>query len=434
MDHDRQTPPRTYDALFRRGFVHRDLYVDPQVFDDEMRQLYARTWVYVGHESEIPQPNDFVTRRIGRRPVILSRTAAGGIAVLFNRCTHRGATVCREARGNARSFTCGYHAWTFANDGRCTGVPLRQAYGQDFKLSELDLGRPARVDSYRGFIFANVSGEGPDLVEHLAAARPALDQWLDRDGGREVIVRNGAMPFLIHGNWKLVYDNAGDGYHPPFSHASMLKVFGARYGDVDMRYYNANFDDTPMYGKDLGNGHTLLDQRPSMHAESAWKRQHVMPGYEITQALLTERHGQAEALRMLDASTGSGMNLNIFPNLLIIGNQIQLLEPTAVDRTVVHWFSTTLKGAPEEINTIRMRMQEDFPSFGEVDDAANFEACQQGLTAVPEMEWVDVRRHLDTGVGKRDEADGLWREPMSSDLHLRTYYAQWLRLMNREQP
>lgn len=169
-----------------------------------------------------------------------------------------------------------------------------------------------------------------------------------------------------------------------------------------------------------------------MHAESAWKRQHVMPGYEITQALLTERHGEAEALRMLDASTGSGMNLNIFPNLLIIGNQIQLLEPTAVDRTVVHWFSTTLKGAPEEINTIRMRMQEDFPSFGEVDDAANFEACQRGLADVPEMEWVDVRRHQDTGVGKRDEADGLWREPMSSDLHLRTYQAQWLRLMNQE--
>ncbi|MGQ0622554.1 MAG: aromatic ring-hydroxylating oxygenase subunit alpha [Panacagrimonas sp.] len=431
MTTDRREAPPEYARLFRRGYVHRDLYVDAQLFEEEMRQLHGRTWVYIGHESEIPQPHDFVTRRIGRRPVILSRTAAGDIAVVFNRCTHRGATVCREARGNARSFTCGYHAWTFANDGRCTGVPLRKAYGPDLKLADLNLGRPARVDSYRGFIFASVSAEVPPLIEHLAAARGCLDQWLDRDGGRAVIVRNGTMPFRIHGNWKLVYDNAGDGYHPPFSHLSMLQVFGARYGDVDMRYYNADFDDTPMYGKDLGNGHTLLDQRPAMHRDSAWKRQHVMPGYEVTQARLTERYGETEALRMLDASTGSGMNLNIFPNLLIIGNQIQLLEPTAVNRTTVHWFSTTLEGAPEEINTIRMRMQEDFPSFGEVDDAANFEACQEGLETVPEMEWVDVRRHLDTGVGKPDEADGLWREPMSSDLHLRSYYAEWLRLMNR---
>lgn len=422
---------RPYTQLFRPGYVHRDLYVDPVLFEAEMRELFGRTWVYVGHESEIPNPNDFVTRRIGRRPVIVSRTAAGAIAVVYNRCTHRGATVCREARGNARHFTCGYHAWTFANDGRCTGLPLRHAYGPEFRLEELNLGRPAKVDVYRGFIFASVSAEVPPLLEHLAGAATAIDQWLDRDGGRAVVVRNGAMPFLVHGNWKLVYDNAGDGYHPPFSHISMLKVFGDRYGDVDMRYYQSNFDESPMYGKDLGNGHTLLDQRPSMHAGSAWKRQHVMPGYEHTQALLTAEHGETEALRLLDASTGSGMNLNVFPNLLIIGNQIQLLEPTAVDRCVVHWFSTTLAGAPDSINTIRMRMQEDFPSFGEVDDAANFEACQEGLASVPEMEWVDVRRHLHTGVGRIDETDGRWREPMSSDLHLRRYTAQWLTLMSR---
>lgn len=425
--------PTSFGQLFRPGYVHRDLYVDAAVFEQEMRLLYGRTWVYVGHESEVPLPGDFVTRRLGRRPVILSRTAAGEIAVLFNRCTHRGAIVCREARGNARSFTCGYHAWTFANDGRCTGVPLRHGYATalaELDLAELNLGRPARLDAYRGFIFAAVSDGVPPLEEHLGPARTCLDQWLDRDGGRAVIVRNGSLPFLVHGNWKLVYDNAGDGYHPPFSHVSMLKVFGARYGDVDMRYYKANFDESPMYAKDLGNGHTLLDQRPSMHKDSAWKRQHVMPGYEVTQALLTERYGEAEALRMLDASTGAGMNLNIFPNLMIIGNQIQLLEPVAVNRTVVHWFSSTLEGAPDEINAIRMRMQEDFPSFGEVDDAANFEACQEGLATVPEMEWVDVRRHLHSGVGKPDEADGLWREPMSSDLHLRSYYAAWLRLMN----
>jgi phenylpropionate dioxygenase-like ring-hydroxylating dioxygenase large terminal subunit len=421
-------PAGRYGHLFRRGYVHRDLYASPDLFGAEMRYLFGSTWVYVGHESEIPQPNDFIMRTIGRRPVIVCRKDDGGLSVLLNRCTHRGALVCRTPRGNARHFTCGYHAWTFLNDGRCTGVPLKHAYGEDYNRADQDLRRAAHVDSYRGFIFASISPHVPTLIEHLAGARTFLDQWLDRDGSRPVLVQNGDMQFQTHANWKTVYDNAGDGYHPPFSHTSMLRVFAERYGDVDMQYYAKNFDESPILSKDLGNGHTTLDQRPAMHAESAWRRQHVSPGREALEAALTERYGADEALRMLDASTGSGLNLNIFPNLLIIGNQIQMLEPVGVNRTVVHWFSTTLEGAPPEVNATRMRLQEDFPSFGEVDDTAQFESCQHGLEDVPEVEWVDIRRHMDTGVGYRD-TDGYMREPISSDLHLRCYYDAWRRIM-----
>jgi len=418
-----------YDRYFRPGFVHRDLYVSREIFDQEMRHLFGTTWVYVGHESEIPAPNDFVTRTLGRRPVILSRGRDGAVQVVINRCTHRGAVVCRQARGNADRFTCGYHAWTFANDGRCVGVPLHHAYGDRFALADQNLTKPAKVDSYRGFVFATMSAQAPSLIEHLAGARAYLDQWLDRGDRLPVVVRNGDMQFKTHANWKTVYDNAGDGYHPPFSHISMLRVFARRYGDVDMQYYSSNFDESPLLSADLGNGHTLLDQRPAMHAQSAWERQHVMPGREVLWEQLSAEHGPERALEMLDASTGSGLNLNIFPNLLIIGNQIQIVEPVAHDLTVVHWFSTALDGAPDEINAIRMRMQEDFPSFGEVDDTAQFEACQAGLDGVPEMEWVDVRRHLDSGVGRRGE-DGCWQEPISSDQHMRAYYGAWRRIMN----
>ena len=114
---------------------------------------------------------------------------------------------------------------------------------------------------------------------------------------------------------------------------------------------------------------------------------------------------------------------------MVIGNQIQLLEPLAVNRTRLTWFSTTLDGAPDEVNAIRMRMQEDFPSFGEVDDAANFESCQTGMESTPELEWIDIRRHMATNVGHRDTPDELWREPMSSDLHMRAYYLRWQQLM-----
>jgi phenylpropionate dioxygenase-like ring-hydroxylating dioxygenase large terminal subunit len=418
-----------YDRYFRPGFVHRDLYASPELFDLEMRHLFGSTWVYVGHESEVPSANDFVTRTIGRRPVILARDREGAIQVVINRCTHRGAVVCRQARGNADRFTCGYHAWTFANDGRCVGVPLQHAYGASFKLADQNLRKAAKVESYRGFVFASIAEDVPPLIDHLAQARVYLDQWLDRGDRLPVIVRNGDMQFKTHANWKTVYDNAGDGYHPPFSHISMLRVFARRYGDVDMQYYSANFDESPLLSADLGNGHTLLDQRPAMHAESAWERQHVLPGREVLWDELKQTYGAERALEMLDASTGSGINLNIFPNLLIIGNQIQIVEPLAHNLTVVHWFSTTLDGAPDEINAIRMRMQEDFPSFGEVDDTAQFEACQAGLEGVPEMEWVDVRRHLDTGVGRAGPL-GDWIEPISSDQHMRAYYEAWRRIMN----
>jgi phenylpropionate dioxygenase-like ring-hydroxylating dioxygenase large terminal subunit len=428
---DHGTLPLTgtaYARLFRPGYVHRDLYADPAIFAQEMRHLFGRTWVYVGHESELPDVNDFMMRSIGRRPVIVTRLDSGDIAVLINRCTHRGALVCRTPRGNAPGFTCGYHAWTYRNDGSCIGVPLKHAYGTDFHPRKNNLLRAPCVQSYRGFIFAAMSADVPPLIEHLAGARQMLDQWLDRDGARPVLVRNGEMQFLTHANWKTVYDNAGDGYHPPFSHTSMLRVFAERYGDVDMQYYSQNFDESPILSKDLGNGHTMLDQRPAMHAHSAWARQHVQPGREVMEAALIAQHGRERALQMLDDSTGSGMNLNIFPNLLIIGNQIQLIEPQSVNRTVVRWFSTTLDGAPPEINATRMRMQEDFPSFGEVDDTAQFESCQRGLEDVPELEWVDISRHMSTGTGRVD-SDGLWREPISSDLHLRCYYDAWRRIM-----
>ena len=393
-----------------------------------MRVLFGRTWVYVGHETEIQEPNDFVTRQIGRRPVILTRTQKGEVSVLINRCTHRGALVCRKPSGNSKRFTCGYHAWSFTPDGKCASVPLRSGYGQPFNQGELDLARPARVESYRGFIFASMSADVPTLVEHLAGAREKLDQWIDRGSREKIIVRSGAMAFTIHSNWKCVYDNAGDGYHTPFSHESMLKVFQKRYGDVDLSYYQSDFDKSPLFVKDLGNGHTILDQRPAMHADSAWRRQHPHPSHEVVEQAIIGRFGPDEGLRMLDDSTGSGMNLNIFPNLLIIGNQIQVLEPMSVGKTIVKWYSTTLEGAPDEINAARMRMQEDFPSFGEVDDAAQFESCQQGMELVPEVEWIDMRRHMSTGAGRVDD-DGHWREPVSSDLHQRTYFEAWRRLM-----
>ncbi len=421
-----------WDHLVQSNRVHRSLYTDPAIFDQEMTKIFGGTWVYLGHESEIPKPHDFLTRKLGLRPFILSRDGAGKVRAFFNRCAHRGATVCRESKGSARYFTCGYHGWVYKSSGELASIPLDDAYGPGFDRSRFDLVKVPHVESYRGFVFGTLNPVPPSLADHLGHARRYLDQWIDRSPTGEVIVRSAKHPFVYRGNWKLAYDNAGDGYHPGFSHQSLLMI-GLRGGESrDMQYFAGNPDDTRMTTRALGNGHTFIDQRPEMHAASAWRQQRPQPGREAYEAALRAKVGDAEADRLLELAVGSGMNLNIFPNLLVIGSQIQVIQPLAVDRTELTWYATTIGGVPDEINVLRMRTQEDFPVFGEVDDVANWEACQQGF-AVPEAEWIDVSRHLDTGKETVD-GDGIVTTVVTDDLHFRTYYVEWKRLMSMDAP
>jgi phenylpropionate dioxygenase-like ring-hydroxylating dioxygenase large terminal subunit len=427
-----QTPFRDrLDELVLEDRVHRSLYTDPAIFEVEMVKIFGGTWTYLGHETEIPNANDFKTGYLGLRPIILTRDREGRVHALFNRCRHRGATVCREERGNAKAFTCPYHGWTFSNTGRLTGVPWPSAYGEGFNKAELGLGKVPRVETYRGFIFGTIDLTAPSLTDYLGPARELLDQWIDRSPTGEVFVRSGALRMVYRGNWKLAYDNAADGYHPAFSHRSLLAV-AERLGEKkDMQYFGESPDSGGMYQLYLGNGHTFIDQRPNYPTVgSYWAQQRPQPGREAYEELLRERLGPT-ADGVLDLAIGSQMNLNIFPNLLIIGNQIQVIEPLAVDRTQLTWYSTTIGGVPEEIDTLRMRTQEDFPSFGEPDDQANFEECQRGL-AVPEVQWVLINRGL--GVPGRITVDerGVVRGPVTDELQLRGYWSEWKRLMQRD--
>ena len=430
----RRAPEQDWDDLVQRGRVHRSLYVDPAVFALEQQRIFGGTWVYLAHASEIAEPDSFVTRRLGPRPIIVTRDREGKVHALINRCTHRGALVCREAAGKAQFFTCGYHGWSFRNTGECADIPLEDAYGEGFDRRTCDLGRVPFVAEYRGFIFGTMNpakGQKP-LIDHLGPAAERLDEWIDHNGGDPSAIRvSGAQRFLVRGNWKCIYDNAGDGYHPEYSHQSLLRMTQERYGKArDIDYFAGGIDATPMYSQALGNGHTFLDQRPCMYASSAFERQRPQPGREVIVDQLIGEVGEARAHELLETATGAGMNLCIFPNLLFVGNQIQVLTPLEVGCTDMSWYATSLDGVPPVVNTLRMRTQEDFLAFGEVDDNANFESCFEGM-GVPEMEWVNIARHLDTGVEQVDER-GIVTAPISTDLHMRAYYAEWKRLMSVE--
>lgn len=408
--------------------VHRTLYTDQDVFDEEMVQVFGgRSWVYLAHESQLPEPNSYLSLRMGQRPLILTRDKDGALHGVFNRCAHRGATLCRDESGVARSFQCPYHGWTFKNTGELVGVPWPKGYGPGFDKSQYGLRRVDRIASYRGFVFGTLNDEAPSLEDWLGPARTWLDYWIDRAPTGEVVVRSAAHRMGYRGNWKLAFDNAGDGYHPSFSHRSLLDM-AARMGDSkDMSYFGRTPDEGPMRAYSLGHGHSVIDQRPAYDGPgSFWANQRPQPGRERFEETIRERYPD-RAEELLDLCVGAQINLSIFPNLLIIGNQIQVVEPLSVARTQLTWHATTVGGVPDEVNTLRMRTQEDFPAFGEPDDQANFEEVQRGL-AVVEEEWVLMNRGLGTGWQSINE-DGVVETAVTDELHMRAYYDEWLRQM-----
>lgn len=205
------------------GFISRELFVDPDLYKQEVEKLFTRAWLFVGHESQIPNPGDFFVSKMGTESVILCRDKAKEIHVFLNSCRHRGMRVCRYEQGNTSLFTCPYHSWTYGTDGRLQGVPLyRDLYDGVLDRSQFSLVHVPKMANYKGAIFATWDAEAPDFITYLGEARQHLDTVLDcrdgREGGAEVI---GVQKWIFPANWKFAAENfLGDSYHNP-SHRSV---------------------------------------------------------------------------------------------------------------------------------------------------------------------------------------------------------------------
>src|SRR5581483_4064577 len=245
------TRPRLdIDSLSRDGMVSSRLYTDPAIFDLEMEKIYHKTWVYVGHETELPDGGDYKLTYIGKHPVIVARSSDDKqIRVFFNRCRHRGATVCQLEYGNSNYFRCAYHGWVYNNGGGLVGVPFEEGYGEGFDKDKLGLVQVPRVGAYKGFVFASLSADGPSLDEHLGNAKLALDYIT---GQGEMYVGKGHHKFGYNGNWKLQLENTVDGYHVGVLHKAYFEILQRRTGRYPM-----GPEDTGRT-RDLGNGHATL--------------------------------------------------------------------------------------------------------------------------------------------------------------------------------
>jgi len=419
--------------LVRGAEVSRRVYTDPDVFAQEMERIFCGSWVYVGHESQVAQPGDYITTAVGTRPVILTRDEDGGLNLLYNRCIHRGATVCQDARGNANFFRCQYHGWTYRNDGALTGVPFPKGYGSRIdELRDRGLERIPHVESRFGFIFAHAGSPDRTIDEHLAPAAPFLERFNASVPGDGVVLTDPPYRYRYDGNWKYQLENAVDGYHPSIVHLSFMKVIGRRTGDNANPYKS---DDGPVRVRSLANGHTVLDlmkarnasQRQVEFGDSFMERARMTPGGERLVARLQDELGVEEAAASLEGD--NDFNLAIFPNLMLIQSQVRVITPVAVDRTDITGWATIGAGAHPLVNQLRLRMQEVFngpAGFGSPDDLEMFDRCQDGLasgTSDDVLFWRGTQR-------EEQEGEGMVVGRGSDETPFRTMYAEWARLMD----
>ena len=395
--------------------VHRSGMESREIYELERRRIFDSCWLYLGHESEVPEPGDYARRVVAERPLFFVRTRDGELAVFHNTCPHRGALICRTDSGNAQAFQCFYHAWTFDTSGALVGMPDVDGYGPDFDLGEMGLRSP-RFDSYRGFVFVCFDRETEPLREYLAGAAEYLDLVADQDtGGMRVI--SGSNRYSINANWKLLPENSIDGYHLAPTHRSYLDYLASTAGGNQTAV-----GDRRGFGRSLGNGHGVMENdavygrpiamwHPSYGEEARTEIQNIKDE-------LIARHGRNKALRMCERSR----NLLVFPNLIIndiMAVTIRVCQPTGpVGMDVTAW---ELVPAGEAGARLRRRLDSFLTflgpgGFATPDDVEALESCQQGFRSGG-VEWSDLSR-------------GLHREPRGNDeLQMRGFWRRWQSLI-----
>ncbi|MDB5042797.1 MAG: p-cumate dioxygenase [Candidatus Eremiobacteraeota bacterium] len=417
-------------CIFR---VHRSTMISDEILRLERERIFAAVWLYLGHESEIRRPGDYVRRSVGGRPLIFARGKNGTINGFYNTCTHRGATICRQDSGNAKSLQCFYHAWTFDLDGNLTGVPDAQAYGPGFDRDALGLRRVARLESYRGFVFVSFNPEVEPLSEYLAGARRYIDLVVDSaDGELEIIA--GSNQYTIQANWKLLAENSFDGYHGLPTHETYFTYIAGleedarrKIGDLSPSGAAKSYLTTGR-GRDLGNGHGLTQKvAPWGRPIAKWSAlfgAEAKPKIEALHRQLVEKYGDERAFEMADTSR----NMVIFPNFVL--NDIMAITArtfTPVSPGIMRvsaWQLAPVNESPE----MRAARLDNFLTFlgpggfATPDDVEALESCQQGFAAT-EVEWSDISRGMNL-----DEPRPL------DELQMRTWWRRWRELMTGRVP
>ncbi|MDP3820496.1 MAG: aromatic ring-hydroxylating dioxygenase subunit alpha [Burkholderiales bacterium] len=371
-------------ALIEDERVHGSLYTDESVFELEMTKIFYGGWVFVGHDSEVPQVGEYVRRTIGREEVLMVRQRDASVAVLVNRCAHRGNMLCVAKHGKEKYFTCAYHGWVYDLAGNLKDVPYPGGFAKE--KSELGM-KTLRTEQYRGFVFATFNAAIPPLLDHLGRAKILIDRACDMSPTGRIKLTAGWTKQRFESNWKMLPENDTDGYHVNDVHSSFAQVINSQYDSAVIAGEDTLLSET----KAWGNGHTELYFSPTYTRNLTWLNTSA-DRYPEYQAMMKQSHGDEKGGRIL---RDGPPHAAIFPNLFLGEMNIVFFEPISAHECV-HWHTPMLlDGAPDEVNQRIIRNSEAAmgPSaFLLADDSVISERQQMALR--DRAGWMDLSRGL----------------------------------------
>ncbi len=410
-----------------RGLIDRRIFVDEELYKLELERVFARCWLLLGHESEVPNHHDFITTYMGEDPVILVRDGDGRLGAYLNVCRHRGNRVCTADSGTKATFTCSYHGWVFDSAGKLVSVPhMEDGYFNDLDPGQWGLVPVAQLDVYKGLVFATFDPEAPPLLEYLGDMAWYMDLMLDRrEGGTEVVGK--VRRWTVDCNWKVAAENfVGDMYHGFVTHGSALRVGWT--GGVSQQWKGA-------YQASPGNGHGIgIREAPDdTNAAEVFMLQGLNPvldAYHKEVAAETAERLGSRASRFI------GIHATVFPNFSFQVNfgSMHVWHPRGPCRIEVRDYTLVDAAAPPEVKrqvALENMYRQGPAGTWEQDDADNWiQVTRSGLGAVARR----VPLNYQMGIGHYQQNDELKGRlgHVYSDGNQRDMYRRWADLMAAE--
>ena len=352
-----------------------NVYQDPDVLAAEQRLVFeGPVWNFLCLETDIPQTGDWRTTFVGRMPVVVVRSDTGDIAGFENRCLHRGALICFDNAGNAKDFTCVYHAWRYDLSGNLKsiafsrGVNGRGGMPDTFRPDDHAI-RKLRITTISGLVFGTFSDASPDIETFIG---PDVAAALKRTASRPLQVI-GRFTEVLPNNWKLYAENVRDTYH-----ASLLHVFFATFR------INRLSQGGGVSVSETGACHVSTTLAPTEDLDTAYDgMRSVDDGLHLSDPTMLDaedEHGDRVRQQILSVFPGFAMQRTY--NVMAIRQFV----PRGVDKTDLNWIYL---GYADDPPTLRRRRLKQLNLAGPAGFVSMEDGCignfvERGAAAAPD--------------------------------------------------